>query len=151
VVVVVVGLEAVLQPFFRSSNVRSDYLSAIISFGHLLNPTSGYSGAFSTICGEIGWNLNQTKIVHNFRVNIFEELKACSLLVASIISNGFFLFLSVLCFSRYVKALYVSSHNILGGFTIGIYKIFKARFKVFIDNFLENEKAVLFVQDPQNL
>jgi hypothetical protein len=43
------------------------------------------------------------------------------------------------------------SHDIIGGFTIGIYQIFKVHFKVFIDNLLENEKAVLIVQEPQNL
>ena len=36
----------------------------------------------------------------------------------------------------------------IGGFTIGIYKIFKAHFKVFIGKFLKNEKAVLIVQKP---
>jgi hypothetical protein len=38
-----------------------------------------------------------------------------------------------------------------GGFTIGIYKIFKAHLKVCIDKFLENEKAVLIVQKAQSL
>jgi hypothetical protein len=39
----------------------------------------------------------------------------------------------------------------IGGFTIGIYKIFEAHFKVFMDKFLENEQAVLVVQKPPNL
>jgi hypothetical protein len=34
---------------------------------------------------------------------------------------------------------------------MGIYNIYKVHFKVFIDNFLKNEKDVLIVQKPQNL
>jgi hypothetical protein len=39
----------------------------------------------------------------------------------------------------------------IGGLTIEIYTIFKAHFKVFLNNFLKNEKGILIVQEPSNL